>query len=218
MLSPCAVATLAVSTLALAGCQPSPPFDSQPVQGSAPIPSATNAASCALPAYEFATLRTRFSAPSRLSAATVAALVRRNPQLPDHFARYQDYEQDLFAIDTLRCAQYWLVPLLYRYDDCCEDLYYLTFAPGAQQLRDWQRVASRGADGFWQQQARLQAHADGHLTVTSVGEDEDSEAPESQGRRYVRDSVVRTYRVSAGGRLTRLRVDSIRTTHLHPQH
>ncbi|WP_084443101.1 hypothetical protein [Hymenobacter roseosalivarius] len=142
---------------------------------------------------------------SRLTSTAVAQLVRSNPQLPAPFRDYHPYVA-LSALDTVHCAAFTLVTVLYQSEDCCEDLYYLTFAAGTQQLLDWRQVASRGMDGQWQAEATLHRDVIGRLVVTELVDESEDEGPT-----YYRDSVVIAYTISPQGHFRSTRLDSIRT-------
>lgn len=168
-----------------------------------PVPG--KSADCALPAYDLKSLAEKVTASARLPLSVVRKLVQGNPQLP----RYFQESPDLTPLDTVRCAGYTLVSLLWEHDTCCEDVYYLTFAPNSQRLLDWKQVASQGADGFWQAKSTMRVGTEGRLTVTTLAENQ-----EDEGAAYYRDSLTRRYSVTPEGHFVTLLKDSVRTHHL----
>jgi hypothetical protein len=181
---------------------PAPPPAAQPsAPAPAPLPQPP---ACPLPAYQWKALADK----PVLDSLTVAALARQHPQLPEFFREYSAVYEHLRVLDTIRCAGFTLLPLLYEHEDCCEDLLYLTFTPDGRQLLDYLRPAGRGADGQWQAEATLRAEASGQLRVTTKTRNQDDEGPA-----YYRDVVQYAYSLTPAGRFVRTRLDSVRTTH-----
>ena len=184
---------------------PAPPAPSTAAPGSPP--SAPPALPCPLPVYQLEELGKQLVGKARLSPAAVKQWLQRYPRLPRWFGDYGD-GQDLRVVDTLKCPGYTLVTMFYEHEDCCEDLYYVTYTPDRSALVGWQRVAQRGADGFWQAESRLRRDADGRLVVTHLADNQ-----EDEGSAYYRDSVVTRYELTPAGRWARVRLDSARTNH-----
>ncbi|RYU79904.1 hypothetical protein [Hymenobacter persicinus] len=161
---------------------------------------------CLLPTYDVEQVseaRKSFDK-TRLSNKLVRQMVERNPRLPRLFNEYFD-AWELYALDTVRCQAFSLVSYLYRHEDCCTDIYYVTFGPDGKKVIDWAAIAATGADGMWSATATMQAQAN-TLRVTKRKKDsEDGEQPSFQ------DSVVTDYSVTPQGKFIRARVDSVRT-------
>lgn len=204
------VGTFLLFAWGITGCSPASPERTSDLLPSSPEVAAASPRSapegaCVLPIYQLDDLRQRLLPASRLTSGAVAQLVRANPQLPAPFRDYDPYVA-LSALDTVRCGAFTLVPVFYQSDDCCEDLYYLTFAAGTQQLLDWRQVASRGMDGQWHAEATMHRDAGGGLVVTELVDESEDEGPT-----YYRDSVVIAYSISAQGQFRSTRLDSVRT-------
>ncbi|WP_133256838.1 hypothetical protein [Hymenobacter edaphi] len=123
------------------------------------------------------------------------AMLRRTPRLPGFFKDYNEYV-DLVLLDSLRCPAYNLLTVLWRHEDCCEDLYYLTTSPTGSAVLDSVRIAARGLDGQWHAEALMRPTGNGELLVTAR-EENDSDA---QNEPNVLDSVVTAYAVTPQGR------------------
>jgi hypothetical protein len=165
-------------------------------------------APCLLPVYDLALLsKSKKTSPgARLSTDRVGKLSKQYPGLPAVFRTYDDY-QELYALDTLRCKHFMLVAFLSRYEDCCEDVYFLTFTPGGQKLISWARTAKTGNDGTWNAKAAMRLKADGRLHVTTLTNDGAGDDVTTW-----RDSVTTAFTATADGHLTHSRLDSTRAT------
>lgn len=142
---------------------------------------------------------------AKLSPALVARMVRQNPQLPPLFKEYNAYWQ-LYALDTVRCQGFVIVSYLYRHEDCCSDVYYLTFTPDGKKVTDWAVIAQTGADGMWGATATMSTQGN-RLRVTALTENEDEGVEEVM----LRDSVITDYSVTPQGKFIRAKIDSVRT-------
>lgn len=131
-------------------------------------------------------------------------MLRHNPGLPRFFKDYSEYT-DLLVLDTLRCQNYSLVPVLWRHEDCCEDLVYLTTSPDGSAVLDSMRIAGRGMDGQWHAEASMRVAGNGELHTTAL-EENDSDA---EGVPNVLNSVVTAYAVSPQGRFTKRQISSV---------
>ncbi|GAB3823963.1 hypothetical protein GCM10028821_02300 [Hymenobacter jeollabukensis] len=161
----------------------------------------TTPAACALPVYDLATIAKTHK---RLSTDDVQQMMRQNPGLPSFFKDYSQYT-DLLVLDTLRCQGYTLVPVLWRHEDCCEDLVYLTTSSDGSAVLDSMRVAGRGMDGQWHAEASMRLASHGELLATVLEEN----ASDSESEPNVLDSVVTAYAVSPQGRFTKRQVSSV---------
>jgi len=182
---------------------PTPPVPSAAAPApTAPIPPAEP---CPLPVYQLEELGKKVTDKSRLSSVAVKRWMKRYPRLPSWFSEYGD-GQDLHVLDTLTCPAYTLVTMLYQHEDCCEDLYYVTYTPDRSALVGWQRVAQRGADGLWQAESHLRLDSNARLVVTHLADNQEDEGPA-----YYRDSVITRFELTPAGRWVRVRLDSTRT-------
>jgi hypothetical protein len=175
-----------------------------------PAPAVSQPAPCGLPAYnveQVSAARESFDK-TRLSNKVVQQMVRRSPRMPALFKSYFD-AWELYGLDTVRCPNFILIAYFYRHEDCCEDIYYLTFTNDKEQkLIDWADVAKTGADGTWGAKAKLRAQKDGRLLVTTLTDDGAGDDVTTW-----RDSVTTAFAVATDGHLSRTRLDSTRTTY-----
>ncbi|WP_100338827.1 hypothetical protein [Hymenobacter chitinivorans] len=196
--------------LTVAAC--SGPADEQPgaVKEAAQVPVAAIPPSdpppCLLPEYDLKMVEAgpKTAEKAKLSPALVARMVRQNPRLPPLFKHYNPY-WELYALDTVRCQEFRIVSYLYRHEDCCSDVYYVTFSADGKKVIDWATIANTGADGTWGATATMRTQ-EVRLRVTELRQE--SEADADAG---VRDSVVTDYSVTPQGKFLRTRVDSVRS-------
>ncbi|WP_139925217.1 hypothetical protein [Hymenobacter sp. DG01] len=146
-------------------------------------------------------------------------LLSHAPIFRTRFGNYGSYD-GIFALDTLHCAGFTLIPLLHQHEDCCQELYYLTFK--GSTLVDVKEVASSGGDGDWSKTSTLTLLPNGRLRVISREVDavEVEEADISldtaatlaalNKQRYALDSTVTDFELTPQGKLVRLPVDSVR--------
>ncbi|TGE27709.1 hypothetical protein [Hymenobacter metallicola] len=168
-------------------------------------PAAVTPAACRLPVYNISAEKERHPESQRLSDAVVARLAKQNPQLPHVFAEY-NHRWNLYALDTVRCQGFLLVPMLYQEYDYYADIYYLTLTPDGRKVLDWAVVAATGGDEGWKATAQMQQDTDGRLRVTATVQDTEG------GDSYVpvsRDSVVVAYALTPRGRIVRTLLDSV---------
>lgn len=133
-------------------------------------------------------------------------MVRQYPQLPELFSKYES-ELNLYALDTVRCQKFLLVPYLYQEYDYYTYIYYLTFSPDGRKLLDWVKPVTIGADEGWHAMASMQLSKDGQLRVTSLVQD--ASDPSNSITDY-QDSVVTAYALTPQGRFVHTRLDSVR--------
>lgn len=132
-------------------------------------------------------------------------MLRQSSGLPSFFKNYSSEYEDLFVLDTLRCQGYTLVPVLWRHEDCCEDVYYLTTSPNGSAVLDSVRIAGRGMDGQWHAEASMRLAANRELHVTTLEEN----GSDSEGEPNLLDSVITAYTVTPQGRFTKRQVSNV---------
>ncbi|UOQ72102.1 hypothetical protein [Hymenobacter cellulosilyticus] len=160
---------------------------------------------CLLPEYDLKMVEAspKTAEQAKLSTTLVAEMVRQNPQLPRLFKDYNKY-WELYALDTVRCKEFMIVSYLYRHEDCCSDVYYVTFSPDGKKVIDWATIANTGMDGMWSATATMNTQQI-RLRVTELEQDS-----EDDGQPGFWDSVVTDYSVTPQGKFVRARVDSVR--------
>gem|GEM_PF-6924070 len=215
-----------MSTMLVAGCNATPQKENQAAGTSTPpvVKTAKPAKdtkksllvfrpgiSCKLPTYQLDKLNP--SPARRLDSAVVARLVMQAPRLKQRFGSYTRYD-DLIALDTMACQGFFLVSWLPRHEDCCEELYYLTFDNEESKLLDIQKIASGGADGDWQAHSTMRIVKGGRLRATTTAQNAISPRdvqPDGSIPAYEHtDVVVKEFALRPTGRISRLLIDSTR--------
>ncbi|MBF9142689.1 hypothetical protein [Hymenobacter properus] len=134
-------------------------------------------------------------------------------RLQRSFGSYSRYD-DIFALDTVACQGFFLVSWLHRHEDCCEELYYLTFDNGERRLLDIKQVASGGADGDWQARSTMRLGKDGRLRTTTTAHNAISPRdvrPDGSILAYEHtDVVVKEFALNPNGQISCVLKDSTR--------
>lgn len=215
-----------VSALLMASCNAAPREKSQAAGTNTPPIAATakstadakklllafrSGISCTLPTYQLAQLSPARA--RRLDSVVVARLVVQAPRLKQRFGSYTRYDE-LFALDTVACQGFFLVSWLHRHEDCCEELYYLTFDNEEKKLLDIQQIASGGADGDWQARSTMRLLKGGKLRATTTAHNAISQRdvqPDGSITAYEHtDVTVKEFALLPTGRISRMRIDSTR--------
>jgi hypothetical protein len=162
-------------------------------------------AACVLPVYDLAHLQPPAS--RRLDSVQVVRLYAQDAGLRDVLEHYYP-EEHVYALDTVRCAGFVLLPVYHVDESGHHDLYYITLDPAVQRVRQVKLVAAWGSDGGWWGKTTMQRRG-GRLRVRKVDEIVDETSHDEYTTRTT-DSLMVDYYLSPAGQLVQTRIDSSR--------